>query len=202
MSMSISRVESEESLSYPHPYWLTDPKFLEFNDRLYDEEWTFDQTLSNVHFQDFEFDNMEFLRDIKRKWNALINDWNREGYIKSRNKTKAYAAIIFLFILIPYNDMKNLKSHFTLFDMNMINIAYFYNTGGIPLCINEFELEDISYSGSIDQLEYHNWLDDKYNTASWFITLMVFEKNYGYPRSINCPPAFNKDNSDNDKESF
>lgn len=160
-------------------FWKDDPEFTKFNDRLYNDMWTFEETCDIARFNNFIFkiDVDSFKNQMKQDWFEYIKEWNRLENINEAEKIKGFAALTYFFIVLPFKELDNPGKYFTHFEINNINVAYFYDTNGDYLPFDG--LNELFDSGPIHPAVYGEWLDRKYNSASWWISYMVFEKNNG-----------------------
>lgn len=171
------------------PFWKEDPVYQVFNNQLYNEFWTFDQTSKICGLEKFTFksESDQILAAMKEQWLKYISDWNKIEKIAHQDKTKGFVAIVYFFIVLPYEKLDDVGKYFTLYEANMINIAYFYNTNGeyLPFA----DIDELFHSGPLFPGAYEEWLNDKYNNASWWISYMVYEKNNGLKPIIDSKPA-------------
>ena len=156
-------------------YWKDDVVFIKFNDRLYKESWTFEETLkiSTIDTLTFKSKKEDVYSKMKEEWLKHIIKWNEEENIDVQDKIFGYAALTFIFMVLPYNELDNVGK-FTEFEANQINICYFYNTNGDYLPFKN--MEELFNAGPIYPPAYKMWIEDKYNQASWWITYMVYER--------------------------
>jgi hypothetical protein len=171
------------------PNWKEDPNFKSFNERLYNEMWNFEKTLEVCKFDKYTFkgNRDEILKSMKEKWLKNIQEWNSVENINNSEETKGFCAMTFLFFVLPYGELDDVGKYFTTVESNMINIIYFYNTNGQYL---NFEgTEELFNSGPMFPPAYQQWLDNKYNSASWWTSYMVYEKINGYEPLIDSAPA-------------
>ena len=142
-------------------YWEQDEQFQKFNGYIMDPQNKF--TFEQVY--DFcMIDHLIKLSDdnIKTRWLQLVHNWNKAKCLIEVNRTYIYAAITYLFIVLPHDQIK-----FSPFELKMINRAYFYEYGSY---INTSE--DLS---EIAQPE----LDNLYSNASWWLSYRVYERQNG-----------------------
>lgn len=172
-------------------FWKIDPKFTEFNGKLFNEFWSFEDVCKFVQFDNYLFgndhDRKQILDTMKSDWLSYVNEWNRLENINRTNEAKGFVAITYLFIVIPYEKIDNVGKYFTLFEANNINIAYFYNTNGdyLPFA----DVEELFDRGPSLPCAYQEWINDKYNRASWWISYMVYEKINGFSPVIDSEPV-------------
>jgi hypothetical protein len=173
------------------PHWKVDPRFTEFNKKIFNEIWDFEDTYKIVQFDKYLFSNnhdrKQILESMKLDWLKYVNEWNRMENISVIDKAKGFVAICYFFMVIPYDKLDSVAKYFTSFEANNINIVYFYNTG--YEYISFADTEELFNSGPVHPGAYREWLDDKYNHASWWISYMVYEKINGFAPIINSSPA-------------
>lgn len=171
--------------------WKIDPNFEEFNQKLFDGYWSFEDTCKNVLFDKYLFQNQQdrnqILESMKSNWLKYVNEWNRIEKINVQDKAKGFVAITYFYIVIPYKNLDNIGKYFTLFEADNINIAYFYNMNGNNLPFAD--MEELSNTDSLYPGTYQKWLDNKYNQASWWICYMVYEKINELSPIIDSSPA-------------
>jgi hypothetical protein len=169
-------------------FWKDDPEFNNFNNRLYNELWTFEQATEIAELKKYIFNNNhdEIMKNMKKQWLGHIQKWNRIEKIQETDKTRAFAALTFVFIVLPYDKLDSVGKYFTHFEANMLNVAYFYNTDGDNL---PFENMEDLLAGPMFPPSYQYWLDKKYNNAAWWITYIVYEKRNNLSPVIDSQPA-------------
>jgi hypothetical protein len=177
------------------PHWKEDKEFQIFNKNLYENMFTFEETLKLAQFDSYQFDDTnEVLLNMKIEWTKLIAEWNEIEKIKHDDRSFGYVVLTYLFVVLPYERLIDPNKYFTHFEINQINIAYFYvqNTAySKPLPFEN--LEELFNSGPIFPPAYQQWINNKYNKASWWITYMIYEKNNGFLPLIKSEQAvFNK----------
>ena len=74
----------------------------------------------------------------------IFQNGNQLEKISPSDKIKGFAAITFLFVVLPYDKLDNVSKYFTEFEANNINIAFFYNTGEYLLFKN---IDELFHSG-------------------------------------------------------
>lgn len=170
-------------------FWKVDPEFQQFNNRLYKEMWTFEETSEIAKLNNFIFntDRDEILTNMKQQWLKYITEWNKLERIDEPNKIKGFAALTFLFIVLPYDKLDDVGKYFTNFEANMINIAYFYNSNGHYLAFED--IDELFDSGPLWPAAYQQWLDTKYNSACWWISYMIYEKRNNHSPIIDSVRA-------------
>lgn len=167
------------------PHWQSDDKFMEFNKRLYNEYWTFEETYTICKIDELNLDE-NTLVDMKNKWTTLVIDWNEAEDIQYKDKAKGFVAITYMFIVIPYHKLEDIGKQFTEFDTNNISICYFYNNYSY---IGFDGAEELFNSGPMYPPAYMEWLDRKFNQASWWLSYMVYEKMNNLEPIIDSKPA-------------
>lgn len=169
------------------PHWEVDPVYQKFNNHLFKELLTFHQTAEICGFNKFVFktNSYNILSIMEDHWLEHVYKWNKIDIFTTppSGKIKGFLAIIFFFIVLPYDKLDDVGKYFTNFEVNMINIAYFYNT----------EKDSIPFADIHERFNVNTPRDDvlnnKYQRASWWITYMVYEKKNGLKPIIDSPPA-------------
>ena len=169
-------------------FWKDDVEFNKFNNKLYNEMWTFEETLkiSTLENCNFKGDKKQILETIKNKWLEYVSEWNDEEDMDNKNKTKGFVALTFLFIVIPYNELDDIGKYFTNFEVNNISTCYFYNTSKY---LNFVNIDDLFKNGPMFPPAYREWLNDRYDNAAWWLSYMTYEKNNGLKPIIDSEPA-------------
>lgn len=167
-------------------HWKKDEEFLKFNKQMYDEYFTFDEifafsTLDKV----LKFNSDIDLNKIRNKWNTYIKKWNEIENINYIDKTKGFVAITYLMLVLPYKNINNIEV-FTEFDINNINVIYFYNKSKY---INYTGIEELFDSGPFFPPAYRDWLNDKYNRASWWVAYRIYERKNNLECMIDSKPT-------------
>ena len=85
-------------------FWENDSKFQEFNDRLFNELWSFDEVLKISTVETFNFKTNKDLifKKMKIKWLKYVDEWNEQKDVLDTTTCKGYAAVTFLFIVLPF----------------------------------------------------------------------------------------------------
>ena len=170
-------------------FWKEDPKFQAFNQRLYNEMWTFEEVLNISTINNFQFKNpkQKIFDKMKIEWTKYITKWNKEEGINNSQRIKGFAALCYLFIVLAYEELDDIGKYFTNFEVNKINICYFYNTNGEYLPF--VGIEELLHNGPMLPGAYQRWLDEKYERASWWISHIVYEKINNLEPIVDSPPA-------------
>ena len=153
-------------------YWKDDKQFLEFNNKMLKKKYSFDEILKISTFGKLDFTEKINWNNIKKEWNTLVNEWNHIENIDDRNKGYGFVGLVYLITLFPYKKLKD-PGIFFEHEINVFNRVYFYHTSQ---CLPFQNLEDL-FSGPTYPPAYQDWINEKYNGASWWITYIVWEKN-------------------------
>ena len=169
-----------------------------FSEKIEKELWSFHQTLAMTAISTFIFksDKEEIFKSMKEQWSKLVHIWNLEHKNRGgRHKTKASMAIIFIFVVLPYDLLDDVGKYFTDFEAININICHFYHrrTEMIPFLGQENILKEGDKLAILDMISetslYDQWLDNKYNDAIVWVNYMVCEKNYKLNSIISSKPS-------------
>ena len=178
-----------EEVLKTRPHWKVDPEYQKFHNRLYDEFWTFEETCAIVQFDKFVFkeNKEEILKTMKTEWTKYATKWNAQENIDSMDKIKSFVAISYLFIVIPFQKLDDVGKYFTENEANMINIVYFRESNCQYLPFEN--LEELFASGPVFPPAYAEWLEQKCNSACWWIGYSVYEKINGLESVVISPKA-------------
>lgn len=158
-------------------HWKQDIDFINFNDRMLNEKFTFEQCLKLSTFDKLPFSDKPNWETIKSEWKQLVEEWNRIRGVKQEPTSKAlgFVGLVYLMVVFPYKQLSD-ASVFCQHEVEIFNRAYFY-VQNKPYCALPFQdLEELFDSGPIYPPAYSRWLDDLYNKASWWITYIVYER--------------------------
>lgn len=180
-------------------HWKKDPEFLKYNDDLFTNTFeSFDEVCEfcttsrwpwNGSGRDSKWNELEWVNVARDKWRLLTNRWKLHN---NTNKLPRFAAITLHFVVLPYEKLgSNIGEVLTEFEAQQINTAYFYEIGqyefggpGIPVK----NMDDLS-RGPLLPAAWQQWLDNKYNEASWWLACMVYERQNKLSPIIDDDPA-------------
>lgn len=166
-------------------FWKEDPRFQEFNTCLYQEFWTFEKALEVSTLVKIIPENQK--EAMKTRWLEYVTEWNKVRGIGFVDRTKGFAALTFIFVSFPYHLVSDIGKYFTQFEVQQINVCYYYNTDDLSIPL--LGAENLFDCGPVFPPAYLQWLDEKYDRASWWLSYMVYEKNHGLPPIIDSPPT-------------
>jgi len=158
-----------------------DPEYMDWEEQLYDEDnkFTFEKTL--------EFCKLPCglcTNQIKKKWLEHIQQWNmiryeREVIDHNENSIIGYAAVTYLYIVFPYELLERngeRSRQITEFQAKIINICMLHETGENLLYFKDYDMLTIA-DPPYHPSDFEYFLDEQYNSASWFLTFLVFLNN-------------------------
>lgn len=159
----------------------SDSFYVIWEQQLYDEDnkFTFEKTLEFCKI-DWKFSDPNWKEHSKKKWLAFIQEWNAIRYEREtiENSIVGYAAITYLFIVLPYHQIERKSErceHITEFQAKAINICMLHETGKNLVCFKDYDMLTID-DPPHDPDEYEQFLHDQYNSASWFLTFLLYAK--------------------------
>lgn len=166
--------EKEIFERFGRTYWKEDQRYKNFEKSLYDNYFSFDECFEFSKYKDvLQFPNDEWIPKAKTEWNRLVNDWNEEENIKDKqNMAKGFVALTYLFAVLPYNLLQN-KDVLSSIEGKMFNVIHFYVYSKY-LNLNGSD-NDLHYGPSHPAV-YQSWINDRYDSASWFVSYFVYEK--------------------------
>jgi hypothetical protein len=170
------------------------PDFKKWNNNLYIEEFSFEETIDFCDINNWKFNNKDWKIESKKKWIELIQNWNlkKQRKVSDNKKIVAYAAVCFLYIVLPYEDLLPSKSsesiesnglkrseYITEFQAKLINICMLHETSENLTAFCDYDMLTIEgvEEPFIDQ--FQQFFDTQYNSASWFLTFLIFLKKKG-----------------------
>lgn len=171
-------------------FWKKDPLFQEFNEQMYTEKFlSFSNVFEFSTASEWPWSDKDWIPNVSKHWNNLCNRW--KSHTKS-TKLPGFAAITLLFAVLPYDKLgQKLGTVLTEFESNHINAAYFYEIGQYHNGKENLQiqnLEDLT-GGPLYPPAYEQWINQKYNMASWWLTYMVYERKNNLSPVIDSAPA-------------
>jgi len=170
-------------------FWKNDPEYQKFNQQLYTELWTFEEIVKIAKINEIVFlkETKLVYQQMKGKWLEYVRKWNEIENITETDKTKGFMALTYMFIVLPYHEIDNIGKYFTKIETNHINICYFYETDGN--CLPFEDNEELLNCPPFHPSAYQEWIERKCDSACWWISYMVFEKNHSLTPIIDSEPA-------------
>jgi hypothetical protein len=152
-----------------------DPEYTEWEKILYNKKFTFEDTVSFCKI-DWKFNKEK----TKKEWLKYIREWNMTRYEKDidpqENSIIGYAAITYLYIVLPYGDIlrsEERSEKINEFQAKLINICLLHETGKCLDCFKNYDMLTLDDPpNSSDKFE--EYLHEQYNTASWFLTFLIY----------------------------
>lgn len=133
----------------------------------------------------FKKNKKEICEEMKKEWLKLIKDWNNIRKVNSDDKTYMFVGICYLFVVLPYDQMEDI-SIFSCFEIKMINVCYYY----IYHKYLQYEgVENLFDIGPILPAAYIEWLDNRYDSAVWWLCYRVYERRNNLDCVIDSEPT-------------
>jgi hypothetical protein len=169
-----------------------DPAYTKWEKQLYNEDnkFTFEKTLKFCGI-DWKFEDLDWKKQTKQKWLKHIQEWNmiryeRDGIDPTEDSIVGYAAVTYIYVVLPYNSLPRNGErceYITEFQAKLINIVMLHETGENLVCFKDYDML------TIDDPPHHpsafeQFLDEQYNTASWFLTFLVCLRMTGHKGAI------------------
>ncbi len=183
----------------PNYDWRQDRQFCEWNNQLYEKKFTFDEVLAFTGIDKWVFVSNDWKTKATKVYNDLCTRWNRNSapQYKSDDATKiiGFAAIVLCYCSVPYDLLNTKFSSVTELMATMINRVYFYEyyirvsippETKIPCDVFALPNPERLDMGPIHPSAYREWIDEKYNRASWWLSFWIYEKNFRSDK----PPVF------------
>ena len=158
-------------------YWKKDKKYLKFEKEiLYDTNFSFDEVFDFCPLTQILNISEEQKNIMKIKWWKLANSWDNDSFKKDKIKLPYFAAVVFLVISLPFDEISNIGVIST-FEMEQINNMHYFNYR-----------TDLKYDGDISiknrgpllPAAFMEWLDDdfhtEYNQAVWWFNYCMYER--------------------------
>lgn len=175
-------------------HWKKDQRFHDFVSDLVEKSMDFDQTCRFVGVDKFCFTNFKdrVLDLMKIKWMFYIKKWNNEREINSHDKIMGFAAVIFLYVVLPYEQILGIEKCFTAFEAGNINMAHLYITRkNLPFININKIIDDAKLLIVRDPREFPSslvrYVTKKYDRATWWIIYMVYEKKHNLKPIVTSP---------------
>jgi len=159
-------------------HWKDDEEFVKFNDKMLKELFTFGEILDLSTFKDIEFTSEIDWSEVENEWTAFVKDWNEVRNVECDGdelKCLGFVGLTYLMTVFPYDKIKN-PSIFCQHEAEMFNIITFYNK---QTYLPFEDMPELFDSGPISPPAYQQWIDHKYNSASWWVTYIVYERRKG-----------------------
>jgi hypothetical protein len=147
-------------------FWKDDLDYLKYHSKIMTEKWTFLETWDYIRISNsFPSDSLETIKNITNdKWISLIREWLNN---KTSTKVAAFAAITFLFAILPYNKMIMPEKEFTNFQISNFNkIARKNGLDSLPFKNLEPFIEEDD-EGPLLPAAYLEWVNNEYDKAAW-----------------------------------
>jgi hypothetical protein len=157
--------------------YLNDKNYTVWEHTIYDKKFTFEKTL------EFCGVNWEFNKEkTKEKWLKYVREWNMIRNKKEKQgsdyDTIGYVAITYLYVSLDYSELPRTEersSYITEFQAKLINICKLHETGKTLDCFTDYDMLTIS-DPPYDPIEYELFLHEQYNSASWFLSFLIYLK--------------------------
>ena len=159
-------------------FYEDDGIFQIFYNRLFNESWTFKDVLKISTFARFKFKNRvkaKAFKSMENSWLTLVRLWNTKYKMVEIDRICGFMAIVFLFVVLPYNLLDDVNKYFNNFEINKINICYFFYTSGKNLELKN--VQDVFEIGPTSSEEWIQWLNMYHKNASWWLCYMIYERN-------------------------
>ena len=169
-------------------YWKKDKKFLEYNDILLKNLMSFEEIYEHTlidSYVKFKKDKKEICKEMKEEWLKLIKEWNKIRKVDSSDKAYMFVGICYLFVVLPYDEMEDV-SVFSSFEISMINVCYYYT---YSKCLQYEGAEDLFSIGPLWPSAYVEWLDRKYDSATWWLCYRTYERRNNLDCIIDSKPT-------------
>jgi len=123
-----------EILKDRRPHWTLDERFNDFENSLWNEYFTFKEVCDLCQFESFL--QQETIEDLEQEWSSLVRKWQRDRNMLPKNyKKKPVSALGFVGICFYYTLLhrvfdvigkSKVQELFTLHEINVINLLYYY----------------------------------------------------------------------------
>ena len=166
-------------------FWKNDPEWKEFSNRLY-EKMTFERALdlSTVKIWGTE-SKIDWEHEMKPAWLKLVQKWNAKRDIDSAGETMGFVALVYIFVTFPYEKLSS-PLPITHQEATNIHFAAWYESVTLPRFKN---MTDWDESGPLFPPAFTQWMDSRYDSVSWWLTYMAYEKRQGWEHVIDSPVA-------------
>jgi len=158
-------------------HWLTFQK-----EKLYGTSFTFEEALELSGITKWKEFSTTDKEEMKSRWTKLSKVWMKH---KKTESIPGYAALVYIFVTYPWANVKpDEKCPYTQFYMDNVNFAIFWENDhmkGKNFALARFKdqtnwAEFVLTDTPTYPPAFSEWYDNKYNSASWWITYMVYEQ--------------------------
>lgn len=163
--------------------WEHDELFVLFNNQMLSEFFSFQQLLQLSTFKDLDFLQPMNWEDIEISWNGLVLEWHkREGRqvdsIKEPVKSLGHVGLTYLMAVFPYEALKDPSAVFSQHEAEEMNLISVYVTQRyLPF----LEMPDLFNESPMHPGACSEWMDDRFNRASWWVTYIIYERMHNLP---------------------
>lgn len=168
---------------FDRPFWKDDDEFMEFNNKMLSEKATFEEILELSTLKNLPFKEEIDWNEIKRKWNPLVEEWNtiRGETIEEPLKAIKFVGLTYLINVFPFDKLTS-GDVFAQHEVEILTVITFYNKQKYLPFKNMPELLNCP---PYFPPAYEEWINRKYDSASWWATYIVYERRKGLLHLIN-----------------
>lgn len=169
-------------------HWKKDEIFLKYEKYLLETCMSFEEICEHSlidSYIKFKKDKTGILKEMKKEWLKLIKEWNSIRKVDSNVKTYMFVGLCYLFVVLPYDEIYDIKV-FSVFDISMINVCYYY----VKKKYLEYEgAENLFDIGPLLPAAYMEWIDDRYDSATWWLCYSLYERRNGLKPLVDSKPT-------------
>jgi hypothetical protein len=190
--------------------WRTDSVYKDWEKRvLFDASYTFDETVEICGVGKWKWQKPEWREQAKAVWLKYVARWNRDAdhatfRSTAVDKTVGFAAICLLYAALPYkllhDGVSDECSDVSVFVAQMANRMFFYEQGQHDGdFVDCFVLSEDLTGGPMFPPAYRQWITNLYQSASWWLSFLVFERTMRadnesmVPIELRAPVKWNKE---------
>lgn len=164
--------------------WRTDKQFLKWNSKLCHDKFTFENAIEFIGIDKWEFETEDWKKIAKDIFTPLAERWNSStGREEKDGEILAFAAITLCYVSIPYHLLKKADISELMAQMIIRVVFYEYNmctdierTIPMPEETLHIEVEENLRGGPMHPGAYTEWINDLYNSASWWLSFLIYNK--------------------------
>lgn len=165
--------------------WRTDPVYAEWQAKLYKERMSFDATVKRCGVDTWNWKDEAWRETARKQWESFAVRWNEqkgvEAYEEGEVTTLGFAAITLCYAVLPFEMLRGDEDQeckdVSVMIAQMANRAHFFefgmHQGDLLDC---FELDEDLTGGSPFPPVWLQWISELYNSASWWLSFLVFER--------------------------